>query len=615
MIIKNSMKQLFRTPVKTILFIVLLTLSTVLISLGGNLWKYSRDNLKRFSELFTTIGTVEQKSSNLNRVAQWDAGLNAYRYSNVKEYDKYIGVDALDIEGANYLSGPERRPYYAAYVPGYRLISKLGGWSTCAIVEASPIEDCIPSGPVKMEIKNTLFSYYKLNMVYFYFCDHYNPNPEMLYADKTYVIDIADALPHGWVPGAPVGRFEYVPLSGIHSDQTDENGQRLANQLPECYIEEVTDNFYQTEHGKMWLALAKERENMYHTVPVTPTNDLNLMMPFHEGDAYLAEGNAFSKEDYQAGNKVCLISGTFARRNDIKVHDTISLPLRYANYESPANIGMWWAFYEEFGHLNAKGTDYQTFEDGEYEIIGIYEITPGASEGSDYGLHENEIIIPMASVKHSDRDHIATFGPMRDYTTSFQIPNGTIDEFMTLWNQVGNKDLEISFHDGGYSKLESGLLNIRKMSFILLGVGTVTAILILLFFCYMLITKQKYRTAIERSMGMSKKQCAMSLLAGIMLLSVIGSSIGSMSGFLLTAQAVERMGNVQRFDDTFSVGSLDYETEVDEEVITTTPISNASNSILIGLTVIAFTLIIAIWNIRKNLKEEPLKLLSNREEV
>lgn len=614
MIIKNSMKQLFRTPVKTILFIILLTLSTILISLGGNLWKYSQDNLKRFSELFTTVGTVEQKSSKLTRGEQWDAGLKAYQYFNVKEYDKNIGVDALNIEGANYLSGPERRPYYAAYVPGYRLISKLGGWSTCAIVEASPLEDCIPSGPVKMEIKDTLFSYYKLNMVNFYYCDHYNPNPEMLYADKTYVIDIADSLPHGWTPSSPTGIFEYVPLNGLYSDQTDEYGQKIPNQLPECYIEEVTDNFYETEHGKMWLALAKEREYMYHTVPVTPTNDLNLMMPFHEGDAYLAEGSGFSKEDYLEGNKVCLVSGTFARRNDIKVHDTISLPLRYANYSRPAGIGMWIAFGEGFGYLNAKGTEYQTFEDGEYDIIGIYEITPGAAEGGDYALHENEIIIPMASVKNSDRNNIASFGPMRDYTTSFEIQNGTIDEFMTLWNQVGNKDLEISFHDGGYSKLESGLLNIRKMSFILLGVGTFTAILILLFFSYMLITKQKYRTAIERSMGMSKKQCAVSLLTGIMLLSTIGSFAGSISGFLLTSQAVEKMEDVQRFDDTFSIGSLDYEDEADEEVITTTPNSDVGSSILIGFAMIVLTFVISAWNIRKNLKEEPLKLLSSREE-
>ena len=56
-----SMKQMLRSPVKSILFFLLVGVSAFLLALGGNLWKMNSDMLKEFEDIFETVGTVDQK--------------------------------------------------------------------------------------------------------------------------------------------------------------------------------------------------------------------------------------------------------------------------------------------------------------------------------------------------------------------------------------------------------------------------------------------------------------------------------------------------------------------------------------------------------------------------
>ena len=121
------------------------------------------------------------------------------------------------------------------------------------VVEASPLEDCVPSGPVRMELKNVLYSTYPPNVFYFYLCDHNNDNPKPLYADKTYVMALADGFAHDWDENGAEAKFEYVPLEGPYSTQADVNGNRRPTDLTGDWIAEVTPGFYGTKEGQDWL--------------------------------------------------------------------------------------------------------------------------------------------------------------------------------------------------------------------------------------------------------------------------------------------------------------------------------------------------------------------------
>lgn len=467
--IRNSLIRLPRTPVKTALFFLLLSFTVALVCAGANLRKLCADNMERFEKIFTTIGTVEQKPEKTVQRAVWRADRKTYRYVNEPVYGEIVSPDVLNFEGAGYLSGPDRRACYMAHAPGLRLRDDDRGMWHYMIVEASPVEDCVPADPVQMELKKVLFSYYPISVDKFYYCAHFERNPELLYADKTYIMELVLGLPHDFeVAENPMaGRFEYQPMNGPCSMQADPEGNLLPNRLSENPVQELVPGFYETDEGKAWLALCREYELSYDSLPVTVTNDLNLIMAFYAKEAYISEGEAFSEEDYRRGNRVCLVPDAFAVRNKLKVGDTVHLVLRYANYAESANQG------GVKGRLTADGKAYEPFEEADWQIRGIYDhtVSPGRSEG--YLLADNE----------------------------------SIENYKALWEKQGIRNVEITFYDGGYSKLEAGLKNMERMSLILIIMGIVSAVCIVVFFCHLFITKQRKRTA----GGCGVRRCGISL--------------------------------------------------------------------------------------------------------
>ena len=352
---------------------------------------------------------------------------------------------------------------------------------------------------------------------------------------------LADGFAHDWAENGAEAKFEYEPLEGPYSTQADAEGNRLPTDLTGDWIAEVTPGFYETKEGQDWLRLCEEcvlRGSKHLSFPVTATEDLNLVMAFYNKQAYLAEGELFSEEDYQQGNKVCLISAAFARMNGLRVGDPLHLALRYANYATCANLG---GMGDWGGRLKADGGVYEVFEESDYTIKGIYDVGVGTFEGGwGYMLARNEVFIPTASIKNSNEDNIAYYGPMKGYTTSFRIPNGSesIENYKRLWEAQGVDHVEITFYDGGYSKLEGGLKNMQTMSAVLLTTGVASAVCIVIFFCHLLITKQKRQTAIERGLGMTKAACARSLVYGVMVIARAESFAGGFGGQFLAGGAV-----------------------------------------------------------------------------
>jgi hypothetical protein len=47
------------------------------------------------------------------------------------------------------------------------------------------------------------------------------------------------------------------------------------------------------------------------------------------------------------------------------------------------------------------------------------------------------VIIPSKSIEHSDSNNIQAFGPMKSNTTSFQIPNGSVEELYEKLGKLG----------------------------------------------------------------------------------------------------------------------------------------------------------------------------------
>ena len=201
-------------------------------------------------------------------------------------------------------------------------------------------------------------------------------------------------------------------------------------------------------------------------------------------------------------------------------------------------------------------------------------------------------------------------------TTSFMLPNGTIESFDAALRVAvpETSELTITYDDNGYGDLMTSLNNAR-MSAVLLFVGGLIAVVgIVVLLLYFFIVKQKKRTAIERSLGMSKAQCRVSLMAGILVLALVASVIGvGISAVLLQSDVLTgtAQSETEEIDTTFSIWEKG-QTEVTEpETDETGPVAVY---VFIPVCLLVFIFLLSLVLVNRNLKTEPILLLSGKGE-
>lgn len=611
LLFRNSMRQFFRMKGRVVLFLLLLIFASGLCSVGRGFLIMNQEKMEAYEDSFMTIGTVEQKADQIRERMIWDAEDRNYHIFNTAVYNSYVPLSALNFEGADYLSGPEQRCFYGSYMPEYEMYNM--GMSLSEIVEGSPVEDAVPDHPIAFRITRVLIGQGGIREGHVIsFCDHYNPEPEKLYADKTYVMSLTYSPGHedqkafeGDYPS------EYIPFPVLGSTQVDVEGNKVSDEVDdEHFCDEVTEGFYDSPIGRRWLNIIATWDNLRHTFPVTGTNDIYLMMAFYNGNAYISQGREFTEEEYARGDRVCLVSDVFAQREGLAIGDELPLALQYANYRRTAGRAFSTNTAAVFTLINAKGEIYPIFEEGNYKIVGMYGGQTGLRD--EYGLGYNEIIIPSRSVKNSDADNILESGPMMGSNTSFRIANGTIDEFMEKWNRLQIPNVEITFYDRGYSELEANINNMKYMARLLIVMGVSMVLMVLGYFSWLFILKQKERTAVERCLGFRKWHSFVSLFYGIFLLILVGSVCGSVAGSYLAGEVAGKMDREAYYDKTFgnSVGT-DAGEMTEEPFAQTEPLQTAAEC---ALAIVTAGTVIAAVEIYVNLCKEPMKMLAGRTE-
>ncbi len=619
---KNSLKQIFRTPVKTGLFCLIFLFGTMLFTAGLNLWIEISEKIKAADETFVTIGTVEQKEQSTVMERWWDASLQDYIYQETETYGDFLTTDLLESLDIDFITAPRQRPYFGAYSEGLRTGGELTDESFTGIflAEIRVLEDavsefaakadapgtdmpgtdarkadasetdvsgtdvrkadapetdvrktdapesdvpesdvpesnvpesnvpgvCVPDHPIPVEVTRVLWGSESFSGKKIYFCDHRTEQPEPMEAGKTYLTFLSmnpvNADKHEDFEGT-----EYMPL------RLYENQARL------WY--EVTEDFYGTEEGIRWEKIAGMLKLCYESMlPVTSVSDLQLLRPFHDGDAVIEEGREIDPSEYESGAKVCLVPQKFAKQNDLRVGDHFPLQFYFADYQYPlcqvglGNGGL------DMEALDADGNVLEPFQESEYEIIGIYSY-PVALTSDPHAFVNNQIFVPENSITEDFQDHVVGRGPMQAYNTSFRIKNGSAARFLEEFSRLPESSLlEIEFDDGGYEAFASKMKNTRIVAAVLFFAGFALLLATIAFLMYFMIWKQRRRTAVERALGMTNRQCAVSLLSGIVLLTAVCGTAGAAIGMQMD-RAVQKaaVSGEEEFSTAYTKGILEEE--------------------------------------------------------
>lgn len=621
---KNSLKQMMRTPVRTILFLTLMVFAAFLMTLGAGIWLKGNRTLEQYEDRFMTIGTVRQIPDSFEQELLWNAETRDYDVKKNAQYSSYFTPEDLLFPGAEYIAGPEQRSLFIAYQPEYTTLYKSMNteplsWSAL-IAEFSPVEDCVPSESVQIRITKVIGGDPRLEGVVDYFCDHRNPTPEMLYKDKTYVAMLGHQgfFIHGKAyeekmqskSEVRIG-LELIPYS-LESELLWPDGSRPEDAFRDGQqIFEVTEGFYETETGRRILNLANSELIWQDCQPVTGTYQTALLMPFYNGQAYICEGRDISEEEYANGGKVCLAPKTFMENNGLSVGDSVKVQLLYTDRKANAgrmfSLGGGIKFYS--GQVDAGGNPLEVFETSDYTVVGIYDVTFSGTE-SIFDPGADELIVPMESIEARHGTNLMSCGPMTDVTSSFRIPNGSIDEFLRGWAQYGTDKLEFTFYDMGYSRLKAGIDNMKAVSLILFASGVILTVLLLFFFSHLYITKQAERTAIERSLGMKPAQCRWSMLSGFAMLTLIGSVLGAAAGFRMSVDISAANAGETYYETAYTAGITGTVNEI--------PVEEAADSKMPAayctLFIVAAGVGIAWAKMNRSLKREPMRLLAERAE-
>ncbi len=621
---KTSLKHLFRTPVKTLLFFLLITACTLLLVFGSVMLLGSNQRIAAAKDAFQTVGTIQQPPVSTRTEITPDAciGRIARRYDT---YGETISVDTLNFEGAGYVVPPENRPYYIAHLPQFRPARPTS--FGVHIVEFTALEDCDSQTPIPAEVTKVLFTNSGDSDIVgvegkplqvgdvINFCQCAKTQPAPLKAGTTYVASIMV------LPCETHGITEYRLASGPYSTQCGPDGAALPDSwFPQGsikYLSEVTEDFYEEgQHGQDWLQWAEFRKTEGEYFFVLPTNSLKLLPSYHQGMLYVEEGREISEEEFETGAPVCMIPQSMAEANYLSVGDKITLPLLCSLYGLIEDDIRYGAYPTGWPLFDRNGDIYKPFWEAEYEIVGTYKLTNEGSFGAGEIAYDMPVI-PAKSVKASDENNIAQVLPMNSLVASFQIPNGSIEEFdKALREAVPEAErLVIAYDDMGYAKVMKTLQAARNTAILLCAVGALAAIAVVVLLLYFFIVKQKKRTAVERSLGMTRRQCKVSLVAGIMALTIAGAALGSIGG----AAAVEY---IQHTPAQETVDTAGYDTSyslwakawnIQDEILpeVSTP---AGVYLAVPLAQILAVLVLALLFAQQNLKAKPIVLLSAKEE-
>lgn len=644
MTIRTVCKELVRTPMKTVLFLVLLALSTALLVLGVNLYVSCQAAREQVSLNYKTVGTIEQKADSIQDIDE-ETAESIIRYFPWEDpYAKYtVTLPEGLFDGLPTKYPVENRP---------TLITTADIYSQFKPDEAARVETPKRIYPVDVLTFTPLEDIDSADenfMSRFESLRRYGLADFSLSAQITAINGEALDRPQQYTLYWPAGETELVTLkagteyiSAAIPGYSDGDGSiysltrasgttaiskgGMEYEIAEHVAYENTPEFAQTQVAQWLDELSLSSQNLhdmeYNTVITVPTQSLDLLDPFYQDKVTMRQGREITQEEFDTGAKVCMISEDFLYGgpdaanpdflNFVNVGDKLRLNWHGAVYgEGPAQVST------RLDSISiTQGTcTYEIAGTEEYEVVGLFAST---MTGMDYenggltNLGNYQIIVPSASFDFESIP-IVSGGPIKQGACSFELENGTGGAFLDALEKLEYSDLiQVSLSDQGYSAIAKGLDAISLLAMILLLAGGASALCLLLFFVYLQIARREREAAIQISLGAGRRRSAAFLLLSVLLVAVVGIAAGTVLGHQVTDQ-VSTQVYTQAKESGFSREYSDqFEASQDKEFVYDGR-AQWPRSLGAGLSALGAGLVLSIAFTANSLRKEPLEQLTRKD--
>ena len=380
-------------------------------------------------------------------------------------------------------------------------------------------------------------------------------------------------------------------------------------------IAEYTEDFWDTEQGKLFAQAAECCWYDIRSVNAVTTGDLSSVLPFYKGNLSVVEGRGFTEEDHQNGNHVCIVSAELANINKWQVGDVIEFSFFENRY-------MYTRLHDDlFPIYDASTEDF--FDTGKYEIIGLYDGLVTVRDAMEIDYNEEigalwiDVYLPETAVENAPAPKLS------NYNTTIRLETLSGMQFLADMEDSGltrkrEQGYQVTFklYDQGISAMADGLRQLSDISTLTVSLSAAASLLSVAVLAVFHLWRSKKEIACLRSLGLRKGQVPVAVLAGLLAASALGCVIGAWCGHAVSGIVAERIlaaASEDLGDTTFTVNTAGEDLWSKLDDFTFESVQQTRNAVFAALAVLAvMTLFCAvlIWN---ESRKPPLLQLGRRE--
>ncbi len=461
---KVGLKHVVRTPIKSVLFLILMTALAALFSLGVCVFSSVNGYLNDCDSFYNSIAELEYVGASYPDNDVYDEELVKALASNAEFFKSLVNKKAV-------------KAFYSKE-------TALG------LVESLERPDQLVHDMNESVILVKIMSWDELSHAYTGIIEQKYYSWEDCEKKMVFITEEEGTLEKGckyifsgkFFPG----KSSYLWFRPLE-DEVCVRGETVTVPKYEKYEDETS------LHDEWYKELASVLYTRNNSFRVLPCEEMDSVKVWQQGEITLVEGRSFEEEEYSAQEKACIVPQRLLNISDYKLGDTINISINY--YADGA-----------YSHLSSEISPYEGFK-----VIGVYKDTEDCPD---------TIFIPKA--KGSDE-----IVPQTGYTIgTFKLDNDLAEEFVLEANRNIPDKFRIVLYDEGYGIVASPYKELRKLTILFLSACLLVIMSVLSLYSYLFISRKQENAKLMLALGSGKRHVFRSFYTESLVISCPGMLVG-----------------------------------------------------------------------------------------
>lgn len=508
MIVRNSLRVLWRTRLKSTVFLLIVLVLTVVLGLGVSLWASCASLLSQAQQQYTTTAVLEYRGAEFPNEAVYDPqAVRLYGQVDWQALAEATGV--LEVQpGAAALGFIEGYQNKKKDMPQ----AKKGVLSVMitSVDEANNRYGCVISQALYSNVGKTG------GMAFLSFEDGFVPQYRHKYLVCGEFYDGSTSLPS-------------LVVEPVLTQQAVQLGVTLEKpylELPDSGLDE-TDPAQQ-----VFFEAARAYEVLNGSLRVVQAADPQLLEMISQEEVTLTQGQLYTAQQTAQGQKLCLLPAAVAETLGLTVGDTVAL-----NLICPENTDLFECYWPV--------AEMQQSAQCTYTLAGLISAASGET-------------LPILV---SDLEGNAGFF---GYTLGqLHLKNGTGEEAVAQLRTLLPEGVELTVYDQGYGVLYRSLARLQSSAIQLTLAAAAMALAVLTLFAFLFVGRQQLTVETMAQLGTPKRSIRLYLLlnTGIILLGAAGCGsllCARLSGMLsgVMAQSTAAVEDASLWYSSTAIGTV-----------------------------------------------------------